>query len=74
MFKPDSKGNDAFARFWRAAAVQREFQALPSAMQTSNIRKALASGRHNSACLGSAMADVAAAIATGASRANAVIE
>jgi hypothetical protein len=66
MLKPDSKGNDAFAKYWRAAAVQREYEALPPSMQTPLTRMMLAAARHDGLCIGSAMTDMTVAIANGA--------
>lgn len=68
MLKPDSKGSDAFARYWRAAAAQREYEGLPSSMQTPLTRMVLAAAPHDGLCIGSVITDMAAAIATGASR------
>jgi predicted amidohydrolase YtcJ len=68
MLKPDSRGEYAFARFLRAAAVQHEFAALPAFMQQPAVRQRLAAASHDVSCVTPVMQELVAALVSGATR------
>lgn len=65
MPEPDRGGEDAFARFLRAAAAQREFAALPASRQQPAVRQRLANASHDASCVAPVLHDLAVAIAGG---------
>ncbi len=52
MLKPNRDGSYAFARFLRAAAVNREFLALPAARRTPEAHAMIESAPHDASCYG----------------------
>ena len=66
--RPDSKGNNPFARTLGALAAQREYAALPPALQRPEVLRRMAAAQHDTMCIAPVLHELVAAIAADAAR------
>jgi predicted amidohydrolase YtcJ len=66
MIQPNAAGADAFSRFLRRAAIEREIAALPASRRNDpRARAAIEAAPHDAFCLSPVLIDMAAAIVGG---------